>query len=99
MPKFVVRVTIHDGREQDYQRLHEALEAIGCLRRIMSSDGRWYQLPDGTYVYGPSTPTNVGSVRDRVAPVVKRTVPRTTAPEVFVAEYSSSAWSGLTLVK
>ncbi|MCO5410431.1 hypothetical protein [Ralstonia mojiangensis] len=99
MPKFVVRVTIHDGREQDYQRLHEALEAIGCLRRVMSGDGRWYQLPDATYVYKPSTPANAESVRDRVAPIVKLTVPRTTAPEVFVAEYSSSAWSGLTVVK
>jgi len=47
MPKFVVRVTIHDGREQDYQRLHKrwkpsAVFAGSCLVMV---DGTSYQTP------------------------------------------------------
>lgn len=95
MPKFLVRVTIHRGSEQDYQRLHEAMAGIGCGRTIVADNGLAYRLPDATYIYATAALMTASAVHEAVVPLVKRTVPRQQPPEVLVAEYSNAAWSGL----
>lgn len=50
MASFTTRVELHDGKYDDYVRLHEAMQQKGFLRRIQADDG-WYELPWAEYNY------------------------------------------------
>ncbi|MGM3411559.1 hypothetical protein [Ralstonia holmesii] len=90
MGKFLVRVTIHDGSREDYERLHEALARIEFYRCIVGDDLRAHWLLDATYM-GFSA-FHVLVLRDLVVDVTQRAVPRTTAPQVLVVRYEEAAW-------
>lgn len=49
MPDFTVRVEIKDADGEDYQKLHERMEAKGYSREITGDSGQVYKLPDAEY--------------------------------------------------
>ncbi|QTP32602.1 MULTISPECIES: DUF2622 domain-containing protein [Burkholderia] len=52
MAKFTTRVVLHGVEESDtetYDKLHEAMEKAGFLRKIFGSDDKWYDLPPAEY--------------------------------------------------
>lgn len=79
---FVVRITIHEGSEKDYETLHDQMARLGFNRTILGADGNHYQLPDATYVgiSHLSTP----QLRDVVASTAHMAVPKSQLPDVLV---------------
>ncbi|WP_247394592.1 hypothetical protein [Ralstonia pseudosolanacearum] len=51
MAGFTTRVELHAAKAEDYEKLHEAMEAEGFERTITSDDGVTYDLPTAEYVY------------------------------------------------
>lgn len=49
MPRFTVRVELHNAKAEDYEQLHAAMKGQGFGRTITSSDGITYQLPTAEY--------------------------------------------------
>lgn len=49
MPRFTTRVELHYGEEDDYEKLHAAMERQGFSRTIVSGDGITYHLPTAEY--------------------------------------------------
>jgi hypothetical protein len=49
MATFMTRVELHAADDDDYQTLHDAMEAEGFVRTITSEDGIKYHLPDAEY--------------------------------------------------
>lgn len=50
MPKFITRVELHGATWQDYDNLHQQMEARGFSRIIVADDGQRYHLPTAEYV-------------------------------------------------
>ncbi len=87
---FTTRIELHGASDEDYDRLHEAMEADGFSRTIESSDGALYELPPAEYNFSHPTMT-AGDVRDKAYAIAK-TVKR--APAVLVTSGARS-WQGL----
>ena len=69
MSQFFSRVELQGYPTEDqYQRLHNAMDRIGFKRTIVGSDGRAYKLPTGTY-YKPVSFSSVAQERDSVRTV------------------------------
>lgn len=49
MPKFTVRVELHDAEAEDYDVLHTAMEREGFSRFITSDKGARYHMPWAEY--------------------------------------------------
>jgi hypothetical protein len=49
MPNFMTRVELHNGTAQDYQRLHDAMQARQFSRTITDSQNIRYHLPTAEY--------------------------------------------------
>jgi len=49
MAQFMVRVELHGADDEDYETLHEAMEAAGFARQISSDDDVLYHLPTAEY--------------------------------------------------
>ena len=47
--RFTTRVLLHHATDDDYEKLHEEMEAEGFTRTIISSDGTEYHLPQAEY--------------------------------------------------
>lgn len=48
MSGHTVRVELHEGTDEDYAKLHKAMEALGFTRTI-EKRGTTYELPAGEY--------------------------------------------------
>jgi hypothetical protein len=91
MPRFTTRVELHGASEDDYKRLHAAMEARGFSRQIESTDGTSYWLP--TAEYNRSGPNlTVVSVRDDAEAAAKTIRPKYA---VLVTESKGRRWAGL----
>lgn len=49
MPRFHVRVVLHNAQAEHYEKLHETMAEQGFSITITSSDGIEYHLPDAEY--------------------------------------------------
>ena len=72
MAQFITRVELQGSpSEQDYERLHSAMQAVGFGRAIKGDDGKAYKLPTATYVsIGDFT---ASTVRDLASAAAKNT--------------------------
>jgi hypothetical protein len=89
MPKFTVRVELHYADDDDYERLHSAMERVGFSRTITGSDGTEYSLPTAEY-------NTDGTDADAVLDLAKRAADSTGKRfAVLVTESQRRRWSGL----
>ncbi|GBR35570.1 type V toxin-antitoxin system endoribonuclease antitoxin GhoS [Gluconobacter kondonii] len=49
MPRFTVRVELHNAQPQDYELLHEEMLKFHFKRTIEGTDGTIYKLPTAEY--------------------------------------------------
>ena len=49
MTNYIVRVELHRATEEDYERLHDAMERQGFVRWVISDDSAPYRLPTAQY--------------------------------------------------
>jgi hypothetical protein len=49
MASFTTRIELHDATENDYDKLHKAMEKVGFVRTIKDSEGKTYHLPTAEY--------------------------------------------------
>lgn len=91
MPRFTVRVELHNARmEEDYERLHAAMEARGFERTITGSDGIAHHLPTAEYNYD-----GAGSREDvlALAKAASQTTGKTSS--ILVTESNGRTWHNL----
>lgn len=91
MPSFTTRVELHDAGAEEYERLHEEMEACGFSRTITSTaDGVTYHLPDAEYdIGGDLTKSQVlGRAREAASQVVR-------SFSVLVTQSNGRTWHGL----
>ncbi len=91
MARFVVRIELPEKPHGAYGQLHKDMHAEKYFTVVKDSKGNWWHLPHATYI-ARGTNWNPATIRDEVVNIAKRSHPH---PRVYVAEYSSSAWSGL----
>lgn len=87
MADFTVRVELHNADSEDYDALHEKMEAKGYSRQI-STNGKTFQLPTAEYVCTKEVSTV--DVRDEVLAIAKKVKP---SPDVLVTKSDGRAWS------
>lgn len=49
MSRFTTRVELHEANEEDYEKLHAAMEVEGFTRTIANTAGTQYYLPSAEY--------------------------------------------------
>jgi hypothetical protein len=83
MGQFTVRVELHHATtHQEYDELHEAMEADGFSRTFVPSDGGTCHLPTAEYRYQNATET-LAQVLDKAYGIAKSVKPN---PAVIVTE-------------
>ncbi|HBR4419646.1 TPA: DUF2622 domain-containing protein [Klebsiella pneumoniae] len=90
MADFTVRVELHGADAEDYDELHEKMEAKGFKRTIVSDGGTRYQLPDAEYNYSGNV--SRADVLERAYNVAKTI---RSNPAVLVTESAGRRWRGL----
>jgi hypothetical protein len=90
MAQFTVRVELHEGKYDDYQTLHAAMEQQGFSRLITSDGGVTYHLPWAEYQGTGDLASS--RVRD-IARAAADSTGRRNA--ILVTESKSRAWVGL----
>ncbi len=65
MAEYFARVEIFGAEAEQYETLHERMEAIGFLRTVMYSDGKLQQLPNGSYAGVKDE--DIGSIREQIS--------------------------------
>lgn len=95
MANFIARVELHSASWNDYEVLHASMQRRGYSRTIRADDGRFYQLPTGTYVVEKSNSTLQNALT--VATEAARETGR--QAWVLVADWNSASWSNLQLAK
>ncbi|MEM7927245.1 hypothetical protein Q4R04_15755 [Morganella morganii] len=88
MSEFTVRVELHNGDADDYESLHQKMEAKGYSKEITHSSGETYKLPSAEYVTSKNATSS--EVRDEV---VKIATSVRKNPDVLVTKSSGRAWS------
>ncbi|HEX8668887.1 MAG TPA: hypothetical protein VF727_11020 [Allosphingosinicella sp.] len=94
MAKYTVRVELHGATGQDYENLHEAMEAAGYRRYIDDTAtngtlGRW-ALPTAEYDCTGESAATAYSVRDQVKTIAEGIKP---GAWCIVTEAAVRAWS------
>lgn len=84
----IARVELFNATSEDYEELHEAMEALGFVRKVKYSDGRTKQLPNGTYSSTKKF-SDMAAIRDQI--VSAGTPLSSKKPSVFVAEINRFA--------
>ncbi len=89
MANYIARVELHSATWNDYELLHASMQRRGYLRTIKASDGKWYQLPTGTYVVEGSNSSlqNALNVATEAARETQRQF------WVLVADWNSAMWN------
>ena len=88
MAEYMVRVELLKAGWDDYDDLHEGMEALGLKRTVIFEDGSVRKLPIGTY-FGVSN-LEINDIRDRVR-VIATPLSATSGPYIFVSQ--SQLWS------
>jgi hypothetical protein len=90
MPRFTVRVELHQAKAEDYEVLHTAMEGEGFSRFITSDDGTRFHMPWAEY----NRESNI--TRDAVLESAKRAANRTRKTYgVLVTEGTARVWFNL----
>lgn len=87
MSDFTVRVVLHGANGEDYQNLHDLMEASGYSREITGDDGTVFILPDAEY--NTSKDLTVEEVRNEVRGMAAQVKQRY---HVLVTQATSRAW-------
>lgn len=93
MASFTTRVVLHNASYEDYEKLHEQMEARKFTRKIKGSNGTTYMLPDAEYRSISSTLDATG-VR-QLAVDAATTTKKNHAVFVTMSTTDSCAWVGL----
>jgi Endoribonuclease GhoS len=94
MANYIARVELHSASWNDYERLHATMYQRGFLRTIKASDGKWYQLPTGTYVVEGSN----SSLQNALSAATAAAQETGRQSWVLVADWNAATWLGLPLV-
>ncbi len=91
MASFTVRVELHNADSDDYENLHQQMEAAGFSRTIVTTSGEVYHLPNAEYSYTGNKETEY--VRDLARDTAKRVKAN---PAILVTKSDGTRrWSGL----
>ena len=86
MPRFTIRVELHDEQSSDYDKLHKAMEGKGFTRTI-KVDGGTYRMPNAEYNFdGEATKEQV---REKAVAAAKTVRPKF---DVLVTESNGRCW-------
>jgi hypothetical protein len=98
MTSFTVRVELHEAKDGDYEKLHEAMEKRGFRRWIATAKGK-LQLPSAEYsLSGSKVPTRDEVLKSAIS--AAKSVKPNPEPWVLVtATEDNRATSGLKLWK
>lgn len=92
MAKFMTRVELHMGTEEQYKKLHAAMERQGFKRTITGKDGVVYHLPTAEYSFEGS----------QTLPEVRKTAwdasGRISSSRAVLVTEGISMWDGLARV-
>lgn len=92
--RFTTRVLLHNAESEDYENLHEFMEAEGFTRTIISDSGIEYHLPDAEYnLIGNYTGDTVRTMAKAAANKTKK------KNAVLVTPSNGRHWSGLDKVE
>jgi hypothetical protein len=94
MANYVARVELHSATWDDYDRLHASMQRRGYYRAIRGTDGKAYQLPTGTYVVR-DTNSSLENALNAAQEAANETGKQSS---VFVADWSTATWLGLSIV-
>lgn len=67
MARFFIRVELFRADGDEYDKLHEKMQAIGFSKTVKFDDGKTYKLPTGSYM-GASN-LNANSVRTKACEI------------------------------
>ncbi|CAI1819527.1 Uncharacterised protein [Serratia fonticola] len=87
MANYFARVEVFDCSREEYEKLHDAMEAIGFNKTITGDSGSAKALPDGTYV--GSSSDDVTTVKDLIKKTAKPFSSK--GPAIFVCRYDDWA--------
>ncbi len=93
MTNYIARVELHRATEEDYERLHDAMERLGFVRWIIGDDGVAYRLPTAQY-HMANTSLGTRDAWERANIAANSVKPRPT-PWVIVTQAAGTLWSGL----
>jgi hypothetical protein len=94
MANYIARVELHSATWNDYEQLHVTMQRRGYLRTIKAGDGKWYQLPTGTYVVA-ATNSSLQNALNAATEAANETGRQSS---VLVADWNSASWVGLPIV-
>ncbi|ADV98796.1 hypothetical protein CQP30_20260 [Yersinia pestis] len=87
MSDFTIRVELHNADSDDYEALHEKMNAKGYKKEI-TTDGKTYKLPTAEYVC--SKDLSASEIRDDVLRIANSIKPKS---DVLVTKSNGRAWS------
>ena len=92
MPNYLARVELYEAfEEEDYDKLHAAMEERGFLLQIKADDGRVYWLPTGTYAVQDTNMT-LSVAHDAAVAAAGQTG---FEYSVIVVEFENTQWTNL----
>jgi hypothetical protein len=94
MANYIARVELHSATWNDYEQLHTTMKRRGYSRTIKASDGKWYQLPTGTYVV-EGTNSSLQNALNAATEAANETGRQSW---VLVADWNAATWVGLPIV-
>jgi hypothetical protein len=94
MALFTTRVELIDGSPEDYQVLHDAMEAQGFKKTVTSNDGTRYRLPEAEYNFSGNT--DKSSVLDDAKSAAESTGK---SARILVTESAGRSWSNLKVIE
>ena len=87
MLSYTTRIVLYDANRDDYERLHQYMEAVGFARTITSEDGKKYQLPDAEYDFSGKEKRDEVLIKAKVAAAAT-----TKKYSVLVTESAGRTW-------
>ena len=92
MSSYLARVELYEAtEEEDYDKLHAAMEERGFLLQIKADDGTFYWLPGGTFVI-QDTDMTLAAAHDAAAAAGEQSG---FAFSVMVVEFENTQWTNL----
>lgn len=90
MARFTIRVQLRNADIDDYKNLNEKMKMKGFFKRISSSDGKKYRLPEAEYIYdNDKTRSEVLDIAYDIAKSINA------EPAVLVTHSAGRVWKGL----
>lgn len=87
MAEYMIRIVLHGADGEEYDQLHEEMEAAGASRSIRADDGKLYDLPNAEYYL--ETERLGADVRDIVVEIAAAIRPD---PSVLVCKATAFFW-------